>query len=203
MCGNAKVFICSLQGYTEEHAEKHFELLPLWRKEKILSLKNKQKRKESILAFSLLMSVLKKEFEIECFSFKYNKNGKPYLTEEEVCFNVSHCKNAVVVGASVDKIGVDVECIQKPRESVLARIFSGEERDFINKSIDPSFTFTKIWTEKEAKAKCLGWSILKPQTCFDFSDYMVSGFGNDSFYVSACTKNMHSPSFLNVNYYDL
>lgn len=203
MCGNAKVFICSLQGYTEEQAEKHFELLPLWRKKKILGLKNKQKKKENILAFSLLMSVLKKEFEIECFSFKYNKNGKPYLPDEKICFNVSHCNQAVAVGVSTEKIGVDVECIQKPRDSVLARFFSQEERGFINQSIDPSLSFAKIWTEKEAKAKCLGLSILKPQICLDFSDYMVSGFYNEKIYVSACTSNLQTPIFLHVNFYDL
>lgn len=84
------------------------------------------------------------------------KNGKPYIKDSKLSFNVSHSADAIIaiVGLGYDSVGIDMEIIQnKDREKIIERFFQKEEIDFINSSYDKNLEFYNIWTKKEAYIK--------------------------------------------------
>ena len=84
------------------------------------------------------------------------KNGKPYIKDSMLSFNVSHSADAIIaiVGVGYDSVGIDMEVLQnKYREKIIKRFFQKEEIAFINSSEDKNLEFYNIWTKKEAYIK--------------------------------------------------
>jgi len=95
-------------------------------------------------------------YDFEKIDIPRTKNGKPYIKDSKLSFNVSHCADAIIaiVGSGYDSVGIDMEIIRnKDREKIIERFFQKEEIDFINSSYDKNLEFYKIWTKKEAYIK--------------------------------------------------
>lgn len=64
--------------------------------------------------YSLLKSILKKDYNISNCTIKYNKNGKPYLDDiNNIYFSMSHSDKYLVIVISNKEIGVDIEEVKK------------------------------------------------------------------------------------------
>lgn len=95
-------------------------------------------------------------YDFEKIDIQRTKNGKPYIKDSELSFNVSHSSDAIIaiVGLGYDSVGIDMEVIlNKDREKLFKRFFQKEEIEFINSSDDKNLEFYRIWTKKEAYIK--------------------------------------------------
>ena len=90
-------------------------------------------------------------------------NGKPYIDNCGVHFNLSHCGNIVLAAFSDEEIGVDVELASRSGNAVIERIFTRGERDYIGlarSEPEARRRFCEIWTAKEAFMKLQGAGLL-------------------------------------------
>jgi 4'-phosphopantetheinyl transferase len=117
----------------------------------------------------------------------YRLKGKPYLKNSEIKFNLSHSKDLSVYAISKTEIGVDIEKIREiPHfEGIMKRFFTEEEADQVNnmEELGRSEVFLKIWTQKEAIGKMLGFGL--EYLGKDISKYSVETFTPHIQYIGA------------------
>lgn len=125
----------------------------------ILSRSSIDSIKESLAALMLLSQILQKEcIETRDLVLKKNINGKPYFENSNVKFSLSHTKNHAAAVISDKNIGLDIEEREFEDEkykNISKRFFTAEETKFIS----DKESFLKIWTFKEAYAKCKDLSL--------------------------------------------
>jgi len=93
--------------------------------------------------------------------FTYNEYGKPFLKgRNDLQFSISHTKNAIAVALSNEPVGLDVEQIRHPSDSLLRKTMNEQERQRIASSGNPDAAFTALWTQKEAVLKLRGTGIV-------------------------------------------
>ena len=96
------------------------------------------------------------DYDFEKIDIQRTKNGKPYIKDSKLNFNISHSADAIIaiVGLGYDSLGIDMEVLQnKDREKIIKRFFQKDEIAFINSSEDKNLEFYRIWTKKEAYIK--------------------------------------------------
>lgn len=139
------------------------ELLPLvsdQRREEALRYKHLFGQFACLKSYVMLRELLERQGLSHPFNFAYNEHGKPYLQDHpEVHFNLSHCKNGILVAVSDQSIGVDIESYRNISDSLIRYTMNEEEQRIINESDDPIRTFTEYWTKKEAVFKLRGTGI--------------------------------------------
>ena len=127
--------------------------------------------------------------------YEYNRFGKPYLIGfPAIHFNVSHTRNAIVVGFSEQPIGVDVEKITKRDENIEYRFFTKNECDYILSCENQDKGFYEVWTRKEAYTKYLGKGLSYPFNLFDvFENRNISEkirtVQRDEYIISYCSES--------------
>jgi phosphopantetheine--protein transferase-like protein len=117
----------------------------------------------------------------ENLKFAYGERGKPYIKENPLYLNVSHCGNVVLAAFAPEEIGADIELVRSFNEGVVRRFFTDEERRYITLSADRSeeeCRFFEIWTAKEAFLKFCGTGI---SGGFDFSTADENGLREEIF----------------------
>lgn len=144
--------------YENFSSEKFLKFLPKNRLEKFNRLKRKNDRDNCVIAYLLLRLALK-ENGIENFEIVIGENGKPFLKNDKIFFNISHCAKGAAVAIDTAPIGIDVQEIGDFNEKVAKRFFDESENKKINASPDKAKAFTRIWTLKESVIKCEGKSI--------------------------------------------
>lgn len=108
-------------------------------------------RDESKMGYAILSDILKIKFEVayRATNILTNPNGKPYLKDSSICFNISYSQDYVACAVGQQEIGIDIE---QPREippKLLPKILTPEE---IDNGVDP----LQAWVIKEAYSKLLG-----------------------------------------------
>lgn len=117
----------------------------------------------------LKKALLQKGIHEDKQKFIYNKYGKPLLKENDnVHFNISHCRSLAVCALAENAIGVDVENIREYPERVLNRCFSDKEIRFVKESKFPDRAFFQLWTLKESYTKAIGTGITFPMKTAEF-----------------------------------
>ncbi|MCM1541833.1 MAG: 4'-phosphopantetheinyl transferase superfamily protein [Blautia sp.] len=95
--------------------------------------------------------------------YRYGNNGKPYLLDVPLQFNISHSGDYVFCGVSEREIGVDIQKIQGDRALRLARrFFADPERRALEACGDGELRqkmFFRMWVRKEAYGKLTGEGI--------------------------------------------
>jgi len=87
-------------------------------------------------------------------------NGKPYFSNAEIHFNLSHTGSTVVAAFSGSAVGIDIEPVGRGRDfvGIARRFFDPSEADAISRSHDEE-QFLWLWTGKEAMLKLSGEGI--------------------------------------------
>ncbi len=136
-------------------------MLSLQRREQVMRYKHEMGRKLCAAAYLLLCQGLKEIYGIvEPPIFTYGEHGKPEITgHPEIRFNVSHCQVAAICAISNRPIGVDIEHIRNPKDSLVNYTMNEEESKSIMESSNRSIAFTRLWTMKEALMKQQGTGI--------------------------------------------
>lgn len=133
------------------------------KRKRIQNYSNIKRKKQAILGEILLAELLKKYYHIDyknCL-IKENKNGKPYITNYNLYFNISHCNNIVICALSRNEIGVDIEKIRTINLNTISYFANKKEQEYIFSNSDQIYKRAfKIYTLKEAYLKLLGSSII-------------------------------------------
>ena len=119
-----------------------------------------------ILCRGLLRRILGDHLETDPadLSFEHNGNGKPFLTDTDLEFNVSHSRERLLIAVTAGRtVGVDIEFRRSGinMNAIAERWFAPEERDFFQTLENPQDGFFDIWAKKEAYVKALGIGIFK------------------------------------------
>lgn len=155
-------FIDDLDKISIVEIENIIPTLPEQRREQALKFKFQLGRKTCVLAYQLLCKGLREEYGIsEMPIFEYGEHGKPSIVgHENIHFNMSHCKNAVMCYISNRPVGIDVEMLGRGNENLIDYTMSDEEKKQINSSPAPNTEFIRMWTQKEAVLKLQGTGIV-------------------------------------------
>ncbi len=92
-----------------------------------------------------------------------NEHGKLFLKNGEQ-FNVSHSGKFVVLVKDENPVGIDIEEIKAQNLLVAEKVFTPEEREWMND--DENLRFYTLWTQKESLVKAVGCGITIPLESF-------------------------------------
>lgn len=192
-----KYFIYNIENLTDAEYEKWFSLMTEEKQKKISNYKSFDRKKSSVAGEKLVKEYIGKTLNIAPQSLKIltNKNGKPYIENCPIHFNISHCENTLVYAFSEEEIGIDIEKIRPISLSVAKRFFSLDEQKYVfgqalneynsENSITPEILerFYRIYTLKEAICKKSGIGIkgLREANALPFLDY---SFKENDFIIS-------------------
>lgn len=115
-------------------------------------------------AWHILENILK-DYSIELNKDKiiYNSNGKPYLKEEQIYFNIAHSNDLVAIAVSDSEVGIDIEQIDNLSYMLENKIYEKwldqrSIKDMLKEKNKLQY-LTKEWVIRESLIKLFGESI--------------------------------------------
>jgi 4'-phosphopantetheinyl transferase len=104
--------------------------------------------------------------------FGVGANGKPFLSDAGLSFNLSHTRGLVACGiARAMPVGIDVERTDRQIQTatLAERFFSAPEAASLGRgSTNAGDRFFDLWTLKEAFIKAIGTGLSQPLNSFSF-----------------------------------
>lgn len=99
---------------------------------------------------AFLIKVLRERYGISAPELRTTANGKPYLAENRLYFNLSHSGKLIAAAVSEREIGLDIQLRDEaPRPAIFRRLTPAEKQE----------DFFKLWTAKEAYVKYKGGTL--------------------------------------------
>ncbi|MGN0823851.1 MAG: 4'-phosphopantetheinyl transferase family protein [Candidatus Coproplasma sp.] len=166
-----KLYYIDVEKLPENALERMCANLSAERKEKVKSQKCERDKLLSAAAGYILEQALKSEG-VASFSLCYNQNGKPYLRDGKVYFNLSHSGSVAVCAVSDREVGVDVQAFRPVKDELLKKVCTQAEYSFVTADGGEILQrFCRVWALKESVMKCLGKGLsLSPKKIeMDFS----------------------------------
>lgn len=120
------------------------------------------------------------------FAFVQDRRGKPRAEtlERPGCllpeFNVSHAGSLVACAVSSRPIGVDVEELFLPEETLVKHVCSPGEAEYVQNGgggLSVPAAFTLLWTLKESYLKALGVGLIDDLPGLDLASFLVGSDG--------------------------
>ncbi len=142
--------------FSEEEVNALLRLVPEERRERLRNLSNPILGHEPICAYAALRLGLNGLLGWKDLPrLAYSRYGKPYFPEhEDVHFNISHTRGAVLVGIHDKPIGVDIERIRPVSERTMKRLADAvTEKEFY-----------ESWTRRESRGKWSGTGVAAMRT---------------------------------------
>ncbi len=157
------------------------------------------------LAAGLLLEKAFDNIGISGREIRIGDNGKPYLANGAVFFNLSHSGERAMCSVSDMEVGCDVQKIGEANLKIADRFFSPSECKMLNAAGDESEKikmFYRLWTLKESYVKAVGTGLKTPLGSFSVTTgENVNGYHFKEYYISdgyayaVCGK---SPYFENI-----
>lgn len=203
------VYVLNLEETNKLDVSDYIELLSDDRKKKMERYRLEKDRYLCVISFLILRFALFVE---------YNKldlpivDGlkKPRLRDSDVCFNISHCNNAVACVIDEKEVGIDIQDYNETVFEVRSMYLSKEEElKRITEGLSTN-DLTRIWTLKEAYGKFYGYGLCYPlcETSFDnikdsdfWQSYLSLKFFSktyDSCAMSVCAERELSIRYINL-----
>ena len=182
----AEIFIYTvlIDSVTEEQLVSATERLPEWRSDYIKG-RSFGGRTESAFSYLLLQKLLSERFGLtDTARFTYGKFGKPYFSQTDVFFSISHCKTAAAAAVSKTEIGVDIMDDRPINENIATRICSERELERFDAAADRQRFLRELWCKKESLVKKSGIGFSKGFSSADTSDLDFFVFSADKYTVS-------------------
>ncbi len=151
--------------------------------EKLTKMHSKRAIRQSMGARLLLYAVLAQQFPQIPLppTMTENRNGKPYLTQGDLYFNLSHSGDYAALVISDEEVGVDIEKLEPPKIAVAKRFFSKPEYDWLAKH---PMNFYDLWVLKESYVKALGTGLTTPMSSFSIvvgDEILLAGDNGSAF----------------------
>lgn len=115
---------------------------------------NNPGRKKELAATGVLLHKVLKMYGRKSKDVLLTKEGKPYLKDDELCFNISHSGSMVMLAVSEDQIGADIQKAVEYKASLYERITSDAE-----KNQEELKDIKRLWAAKEGYSKLTGKGI--------------------------------------------
>ncbi|MDD2956733.1 MAG: 4'-phosphopantetheinyl transferase [Oscillospiraceae bacterium] len=133
---------------TPRESAAMLELLPAQRRERLLRIKQEEKRREPLCAYFLLRHALWEQYRWrELPPMTYSSMGKPGFPDfPKVHFNLSHTAGAVLVALAQEPVGVDIEHIRPVSQRTVRRLAGAATQR----------AFFQSWVRREARTKRSG-----------------------------------------------
>lgn len=129
-----------------------------------------KKELQSKLGRKLVKQIAKNFYKVENTEIIVEKH-KPKFKNSDLCFNISHSNNIIVIAFDKFPLGVDVEYMQERDFTRLSKRY--------NLANTTKENFYKFWTQYEAKIKIQ--AKIEQKICFELEqDYMLSIFSSNS-----------------------
>lgn len=151
----------------------YYQKMPVYRKHKIDAFRFAKDKRLSLGAGILLGYALKNDGLKE---MSYNANGKLYLPNSSLHFNLSHSGSIAMIAVSENHVGCDVELIRPIGILQTAEhFFCDSEYELLKNTVSEQeqiILFYRLWTLKESFMKAIGLGMNLPlnQFCITFSD---------------------------------
>ena len=140
------------------------------KQEKIKRFKFRKDALRSLCGELLLKYALEKYYNIEYEkeNIEEDEFGKPYLSNRQIFFNISHSGNWSAIVCFVNDAGIDIERIDSPPFEIMPKNYTQNETDQIEDTVpeDKALMFYKFWTLKESYIKMIGQGLLIPLDSF-------------------------------------
>lgn len=136
---------------TEQETAVMLDMLPPQRRERVLRLKQPEKRREPLCAYMLLRLALWEQYRWRQIpEIRLSPQGKPWFPEHPaVHFNLSHTSGAVLVGLSDQPLGVDIEKLRPVSRRAMCKLAN----------VTTEEAFFRSWVRREARVKRTGAGI--------------------------------------------
>lgn len=185
----------NIRQMTDAEYAKWFSLLSVEKQERVNAFRFYEDKKRTVAGEMLVRKAVAERFGIqpESISFFTLSNGKPYVENLPVYFNISHSEDLVVCAVADEEIGIDIERVKSVNLKVCKKFFNDDEKKYVfgklpededyGKEVteDVCRRFFEVWTYKEACVKFtgnglsdLGSQIDVNSSKFTFSDYIVT-----------------------------
>ncbi len=164
-------------------------------------------RQRFIISRGMLRLLLSRYLSVsaEEVMFSSGRNGKLSIgnaNKKNICFNVSHSGDWVLIAIGCSETGVDVEKVEPSfsYEDIVARCFSAPEKRFIQEAEKPLIRFYQLWTQKEALLKATsigliddlsevsllpGVNLIDSNLIASFADWHISSFQMDENHIGS------------------
>ncbi len=138
--------------------------MPQEKRDRIERYKKDNDKALAIVSHRLLCYMLKTQRGIvpRADQWGVGPDGKPYLLDSDVHYNISHSGEMVLCALHDTPVGVDIEHMRRVSTNVPDRIMSPEEKLIYDLTDDQCTLFFQIWTLKEAYIKYLGVGMRMP-----------------------------------------
>lgn len=190
-----EVYLMRLSESCSDIYTKMLDLVGEEKRSKLVNIKNREYQLQTILAEVLLRVILCTHFGFtnENIVLERDANGKPYLKNELVHFNISHSESLVAVAVSDRDVGVDLEKIRDVNVKLVDRYFTKKEREYISVNLpDWQTRFFEVWTKKEAILKMSGVGLRVKLNELETEDCTtVKTFNLDGFVLSVCGEDQN------------
>jgi 4'-phosphopantetheinyl transferase len=150
-----KYLISNINDYKKEYIDSFYNRINKDKRNKIDKYINVIDRNRSIIGEILLSKLIDNYDELDIYTNKY---GKPYISNKNIFFNISHSNDYVVCVISDKEIGIDIEKIRDVDINVIKRFATSIEKKYIGNNINKLW---EIFTLKEAYWKCMGKNLDK------------------------------------------
>ncbi|WP_231038570.1 4'-phosphopantetheinyl transferase family protein [Pectinatus haikarae] len=169
-----------------------------------------QNRRLSVGAGLLLNHALQKYgINGRMVKFWHNEYGKPFLSDYNIYFSLSHSGHYVFCAAGSEEVGADIQKNVRYNAHIIKRFFHQEEQAYIFSlpQSQQSREFFRLWTFKESCVKMLGSSLARELSSFsiDISEQTVAARANgnalpytfteydiNGYFAAVCSKAAYS-----------
>ncbi len=134
----------------------------LCRQQEIHLKRRVQSAGEQIITILSLQQLLEKVVRPISLTYTYGPQGKPYLQDYPLYFNLSHSGEYIFCAVSEQEIGADIQIMDgKISEQIVQRFFSEEERKAWEEcNVEGRRDlFYRLWCRKEAYGKLTGQGV--------------------------------------------
>lgn len=174
---------------TKRETETMLRLLPPERAQRLLRLKDEEKRREPLCAYLILLMALMEQYGWrELPEIAVTEHGKPFFpAHPEVHFNLSHTSGAVLVGLSDQPIGVDIEKVRPVSQRAMQRIAKAATAE----------EFFQSWVRREARAKRSGTGIstmMRSESPLQYGEYYYELETFPGYAAGIATRSKERPS---------
>lgn len=173
---------------TERETAVMLEMLPSERRERVLRMKQPEKRREVLCAYLILRLALREQYHLRQLpEIRLSPQGKPYFPEyPAVHFNLSHTSGAVLVGLSDQPLGVDIEKIRPVSRRAMHRLAD----------VTTEEAFFRSWVRREARVKRSGDGIgtmMRAETPLQYGEFYYELDTFPGYAAGVATRSREAP----------
>lgn len=189
------VYYAFTKKFNEEFYDFALETIPNEKKEKINRISFLKSKHESLLSWFLFSVGIKKLMPDEEYEIAFAHDGKPFVKDKNLYFNISHSHGLCMCAFSKDNVGIDCEKIHFVSEKVKNKVLSEKERPLISSDED----FIRLWTVKESFLKHSGeglngifdldFSEQIKKECFEAYGLTFSSIRLKDYFCTFCSKD--------------